>query len=205
MKCFNSRYLQSSRVYLLDKSVDIWDITQENIDDKAIFVWEIKSFECSNSYYDKVNIYKITKDWSSYNLELSKTTDEKIKRKIKNNLNVFPYAWLVTIIIETLVLFFVSKFNWKGEQISNKKIIIFWIIPTTISLPLFWFVLPLLMWIWIWYAVIWELFVIILETIIIKYGLSISRWKAIKASVLCNIASLVLWALILEWLDWLVY
>ena len=203
-KCFNSRHIQS-RVYLLDKSVNIWDITQENIDDKAVFVWEINNFECSNSYYDKVNTYKITKSWNSYNLELSKTTDEKIKRKIKNNLNVFPYAWLVTIIIETICLFLIAKTKWKGEQISNKKIIIFWIIPTTISLPLFWFILPLLMWIWIWYTVFWELFVILLEIIIIKYWLSVSRRKAVKVSIFCNTISFILWAFIIEWLDWLVY
>ena len=158
-----------SKVYLLDKSIAISDITQENIDDKAIFVWEIDSFECSDSYYDKVNTYKITKSLNSYNLELSKTTNEQVKREIKSNLKIFPYAWFVTIVIETLILLVISKYNWKEEKISNKKIIIFWIIPTTITLPLFRFALPLLIWTWRWYNIIWEILVILLEAVIIKY------------------------------------
>ena len=198
-------FTNKSKVYLLDKSIDISDIAQENIDDKAIFVWEINSFECSDSYYDKVNTYKITKSWNGYNLELSKTTNERVKREIKNNLKIFPYAWFVTIIIETLLLFVISKYNWKEEKFSNKKIILFWIIPTTITLPLFWFALPLLMWIWIRYNIIWEILVISLEAIIIKYWLNISRWNAIKASIFCNIISLMLWSIILGLLDGLLY
>ena len=195
----------TSKVYLLDQSIAISDITQENIDDKAIFVWEIKSFECSDSYYDKVNMYRITKSSNSYNLELSKTINEEVKREMKSNLKIFPYAWFVTIIIETLFLFIISKCTWKEEKISNKKIIIFWIIPTTITLPLFWFALPLLIWTWRWYNIIWEILVILLEAIIIKYWLNISWWKAIKASIICNIISLILWLIILELLDWLLY
>lgn len=206
IKCSRHFWLTNiSKVYLLNKSIDISDITQENIDDKAIFVWEINSFDCSDSYYDRVNTYEITKNWNSYNLELRKTTSEKIKRRIKNNLEEFPYAWFVTVIIETLLLFVISKYNWKEEKISNKKIILFWIIPTTITLPLFWFALPLLMWIWIRYNIIWEILVISLEAIIIKYWLDISRGKAIKASIFCNIISLMLWSVILKLLDWLLY
>lgn len=206
IKCSRHFWLtNTSKVYLLDKIIAISDITQENIDDKAIFVWEINSFDCSDSYYDRVNTYEITKSWNNYNLELRKTTSEKIKRRIKNNLEEFPYAWFVTVIIETLLLFVISKYNWKEEKFSNKKIILFWIIPTTITLPLFWFALPLLMWIWIRYNIIWEILVISLEAIIIKYWLDISRGKAIKASIFCNIISLMLWSVILELLDWLLY
>ena len=42
----------------MDKSIDIWYITKENIQNQAIFLWEINDFECSNSYYDKIDIYK---------------------------------------------------------------------------------------------------------------------------------------------------
>jgi len=214
-KCSNSLNIILSKVYLLDKGIDIWDITNENIQNKAIFLWEINDFECSNSYYDKVKTYIITKSWNSYKLELSKTTNDKVKRKIKNNLKVFPYAWLVTIIIETICILLIAKSNRKENEISNKKLILSWIIPTTITLPLLWFGLSLLeFWASEWEKLmiaillsyfIWELLVIIIESCIIKYYLKISRWKAIKASLLCNIVSLILWMLILKWLDWLVF
>ena len=213
IKCFPWDF-EPSNIYLLDKSIDIWYITKENIQNQAIFLWEINDFECSNSYYDKIDIYKITKIWDSYQLELSKTTNEKIKRKIKNNLKEFPYAWFVTILIETICIFLIAKFNRKENQISNKKLILSWIIPTTITLPLLWFVLSVLEF---WTSggelviaillsyFIWELLVVTIEAVIIKFYLKISRGKSILASVLCNIASLILWAFILEWLDWLVY
>jgi hypothetical protein len=37
-ECTKCSYWWHPKVYLLDKSIDIKDITQENIDDKAIFV-----------------------------------------------------------------------------------------------------------------------------------------------------------------------
>ena len=214
LKCPYILNFDPSKVYLLDKKIDIRDITQENIDDKAIFIWEIYDYDCSSTYYDRINTYKITSNWNSYNLELSKTINEKIKRKIKNNLKELPYAWLVTIIIETVCIFLIAKFNRKENENPNKKLILSWIVPTTITLPLLRLILPLLEF-WgpgeervipmLLSYFIWELLVVIIESCIIKYYLKISRSKAIKASVLCNIVSLILWAFILEWLDWLVY
>ncbi len=204
IKCFP---LNSSNIYLLDKGIDIWDITKENIENKAIFLWEINDFECSNSYYDNVEIYKITKNWDNYKLELSKTTNEKIKRKIKNNLKELLYAWLVTILLETICISLIAKSNRKENEIPNKKLILSWIIPTTITLPLLWFWLSLLEF---WTSegeklmitmllsyFIWELLVVIIEASIIKYYLKISRWKAITASIVCNAVSYGMWLLIL--------
>jgi hypothetical protein len=91
--------------------------------------------------------------------------------------------------------------TWYEEnEISNKKLLLWWIIPTTITLPLLWFALPLLIgryrYTIIWYTMIWELFVTIIEAVILKYWLKISRRKAILVSIICNAASYLAWLLI---------
>jgi hypothetical protein len=48
-------------VYLLDKNIDINDVTKENIGNKAVFLEEIAGYDCSSSYYDKIMTYKVTK------------------------------------------------------------------------------------------------------------------------------------------------
>ncbi len=170
-----------SKVYLLDKSIDVKDITENNIDEEALLIWQIYDSDCS-SYYNRITIHKIVKDWDNYELILSKTRNfGKIKE--------FPFIWLWTIIIETLLLFFIAKIFRKENQISNKKLLLFWMLPTTITLPLLWFFLPLLIWDWIRYTIIWETLVTVIEAIIIKYWLNISRKKAIVASIICNLFS----------------
>ena len=170
-----------SKVYLLDKSIDVKDITEDNIDEKALLIWYIYDSDCS-SYHNRITIHKIVKDWDNYELILSKTRNfGKIKE--------FPFIWLWTIIIETLLLFFMAKIFRKENQISNKKLLLFWVLPTTITLPLLWFILPLVIWDWIRYTIIWEALVAAIEAIIIKYWLNISRKRAIIASVICNLFS----------------
>jgi hypothetical protein len=90
-----------------------------------------------------------------------------------------------------LVLFFISKIFRKEDQVPNKNLLLRWIIPTTITLPLLWFVLPLIILDETRYIIIWEILVAIIETIIIKYWLRISRWKAFIASFLCNMFSFI--------------
>jgi hypothetical protein len=112
--------------------------------------------------------------------------------KTIKNIKRFPLFWLWAIMLETLILFYMAKLFWKENEISNKKLLLFWIIPTTVTLPLLWFVLPLLLWDGIWYTVIWELLVVAIESIIIKYWLHISWMKAIITSFICNLFSFIL-------------
>jgi hypothetical protein len=72
-------------------------------------------------------------------------------------------------------------------------LILTWILASTITLPLLRFVLPLFIKDGVEYMVIWELLVTIIEVFIIKYWLKISRWKAILASVVCNLCSFLIW------------
>ena len=109
---------------------------------------------------------------------------------------LFFSAWLMTIIIETIILFIISKSFWKERQISNKRLILIWILASTVTLPLLWFVLPLFIGNYVVYTIVWESFVAMIETVILKYWLKISRWKAVLASIVCNAASYLAWLLI---------
>jgi hypothetical protein len=99
----------------------------------------------------------------------------------------------MTILIETIVLFFIAKLFRKKDQISNWMLILVWVLASTITLPLLRFVLPLFVVDGVEYTVIWELLVTIIEVFIIKYWLKISRGKAILVSVICNISSYLVW------------
>ena len=196
-KCSGWYLAKESKVYLLDKNIDITDITQKNIDEKAIFVWNIFDSDCW-SYYDETMIYKIVKYWDKY--EITETKNLVLNREITGKLGKFFRARLFTILIETLVLLFIVKIFLKEYNIPNWKTILFWILPTTITLPLLWFALslldnPLLLEIISYF--IWELVVAFVEAIIIKYWLKIPWGKAITASFICNLISLIVWWFIL--------
>jgi len=185
----------SSKVYLIDDSIDIKGITRENIDDEAILVWEIYNSDCATRY-DRIETYKLINNWDGYKIESYRIKNlEKIRK--------FPLLWLFAIIIETIALFILIKsFQKKDEiqsemwyisnEVANKKIILWWIIPTTVTLPLLWFILPLILWDWLLYIIVWEVLVTTLEAVMIKYWLNIPRKRAILASIVCNICSFVI-------------
>ena len=210
-----------SRQYLLDKSIDIEELTHENIQDKAIQIWNLRAVwwyvDDSNPLTSETFVYKIVKNWSNYTLETidedQKFNDEGIENENNYKLELVkteqgidvtsPYrlvkfliARLITILIETIVLFAIAKLFRKEDQISNKRLILIWILASTITLPLLRFVLPLFVTDETIYVVVWELAVALIEIFIIKYWLKISRWKAILASVVCNLCSFLFWLLV---------
>ena len=180
----------TQEVFLLDKATNLGDITTDNVDVKAISIWSITSTFCDISH-NKTRMYKVVNSWGNY-VMLNRTQHYKDIQEMKNKIKKVPLFRLLTIITETIVLFLIAKIFRKDEEISNKKLLLLWIIPTTITLPLLWFLLPLLLWNWTLYLIIWELLVVAIEMIIIKYWLKISRIKAIIASLLCNLFSFVL-------------
>jgi hypothetical protein len=99
-------------------------------------------------------------------------------------------------LIETIVLFSIAKSFRKEDQIPNKRLILIWILASTITLPLLRFVLPMFIVDWVEYAVIWELLVTLIEIFVIKYWLKVSRGKAILASIICNLCSYLIWLLV---------
>ena len=214
-QCLEQHYkFGESRQYLLDKSVDIEEITKENIQDMAIQIWDLdvnwRYVDNSNPLSNENFTYKLVKNWNDYTLDESDgentgtnymlevvESEEGIELVNSNRLIKFWIAWIITILIETIVLFVIVKLFRKEDQISNKRLIIIWILASTITLPLLRFVIPFFITDETIYMVIWELLVTLIEIFIIKYWLKVSRRKAIIASVVCNLCSFLLWLLVL--------
>jgi len=218
--CTKCSDYDTAKIYLLDKSIDIKNITKDNITNMSIYIWDIKYASCL-APFDTTFTYDIINSWNSYTFVLNKKENNIAKSKrrekekamyekigalsekqiyeisLESHKKLFPHARLIAILTETLILFTIAKLFRKKDKIPSRKLILFWILPTTITLPFLRFVLPLIIEKWLWYTIIWELSIIIIEAIIIKYWLKISRWKAIIASVICNAASYGVWLLIL--------
>lgn len=194
---------KSINVLLIDKDVDMSDITEELLDNDAIFVWKLWDSDCYiDSDCDEMEMYDIINNDGNYELVLAKI---KNFGEMRTKLKKFPFYWGLAVILETLILFFIAKFFWRKygiideiwwerNEISNKKLLLFWVIPTTVTLPLLWFVLPLIMWDWISYIIVWEFLVAISEATMIKYWLNVSWKKSIIVSIVCNVFSFaILW------------
>jgi hypothetical protein len=207
---------------LNDDKVEIYSIKEPSIEFESK-LWDFIKFDKidPNGYYvydfnpleSETITYKIVKNWDNYALEWADGEGtEKIKGEMnyaleivgseqgiampENKLIKFWIARLITILIETIVLFIIAKLFRKNDQISNWRILLIWILASTITLPLLRFVLPLFIVDGIEYTIIWELSVILIEILIIKYWLKISRCKAILASIVCNLCSYLIGLLI---------
>lgn len=183
------------KIYLLDKRENIDILTQDNINEKAIYVWNIAVewsdyVDDSNPLTEENTTYKIEKKGDDYKLELTESNTWILLDNIK--IIKFWIALLITILIETIILFIIAKLFRKKDQISNWMLILVWVLASTITLPLLRFVLPLFIKDWVEYTVIWELLVTLIEIFIIKYWLKVSRWEAILASIVCNLCSYLL-------------
>ena len=219
-QCLEQHYkFGESRQYLLDKSIDIEGITKENIQDIAIQIWNLDVnwwyVSDSNPLTSENFTYKIVKKWNDYSLEELDNesvevlwdennytleiveSEQGIELVSENRLIKFWIAWILTILIETIVLFAIAKLFRKENRISNWRLLLTWILASTITLPLLRFVLPLFVVDETIYVVAWEFAVTLIEMFIIKYWLKISRWKAILASVICNLCSYVVGILVL--------
>jgi hypothetical protein len=81
---------------------------------------------------------------------------------------------------------------------KNKKLILAVFVGNLISLPLVWFVVPFLPIEGILLIILSEIFVIILESIIIRFLVAKTTWKeAVLISILLNLISWILGGIIL--------
>lgn len=181
----------------------LWDFAPINVN------WWYVS-DLSNKTYEN-NTYRLVQNDNKYELELISTeTDEipaisanwatKIQlKKIQTHnsyLIKFFQSRLLTIFIETVVLFLLCKLFLKEYNLKNWKIILTWILASTITLPILWFILPLFIHEWTVFVIFGELFVTFVEVVIIKYLLNIKRSNAILLSIICNLFSFLIWLLI---------
>ena len=103
----------------------------------------------------------------------------------------FILAYFFTIFIEGVVVFLLlrKKYNWT-------KIIRNVVFASSVTLPLVWFVFPLLPVVWIVYVIIAEVFVVISETIIYKILFKMEWKAAFVISFIANLISFVIGFLI---------
>ena len=104
----------------------------------------------------------------------------------------FLKSILLTIILETIILFFLCKLFFKKDNLKTWKIVLTWIVASTVTLPILRFVLPHIFHNYTIYAIVGEVFVTFVEIFIIKYILDINRQKATIASVACNLFSVII-------------
>lgn len=178
--------------YRIIKNWDIYKLEESDTE-------SVKSFENNEIIWDEEDIKSLDEEYiedeTDYALEIVES-EEWIELANNNGLVKFLVAWILTILIETIVLFAIAKLFRKEEQISNWRLILTWIFASTITLPLLRFVLPLFIKDGVEYMIIWELLVTLIEIFIIKYWLRVSRWKAILASIFCNLFSFLIWLFI---------
>ena len=145
-------------------------------------------------------------------------TDDIIEsRDLDNHIRTgldFLIALVLTILIETWVLFIIKNLNWLTYSVSenwtiakypvkNAKVLLSWILASAITLPLLRYIFPLFLWDGMIYVIGGELLVFLIETVILKYIMNISRKKALVVSFICNLVSFLL-GVFLEYLDfWL--
>lgn len=186
--------------YRIIKNWDIYKLEESDTESVKSFennkiIWDEEDIKSLDEEYIKSLDEEYIEDETDYALEIVES-EEWIELANNNRLVKFLVAWILTILIETIVLFAIAKLFRKEEQISNWRLILTWIFASTITLPLLRFVLPLFIKDGVEYMIIWELLVTIIEVFIIKYWLKISRWKAILASIMCNVFSFIVWIIV---------
>lgn len=184
-KCDNEHYIKKSNMY------EEWILFKEGN------VYEEWNW-CDPTRHDNTEIvYSLEDNWEWWYQIIRIIWNNEEKEIITDigKINNFEFfrALILTILLETFMLFFICKLFFKKDEIKNWKIILTWIVASSVTLPILRFVLPNILQNWTVFAIIGEVFVTIVEIFIIKYMLNIKRWKAIIASITCNLFSVLIW------------
>jgi hypothetical protein len=101
----------------------------------------------------------------------------------------FLKALLLTICIETAVLFILFTLFFKSPDIKRYLLILTGILTSFSTLPYLWFILPLFIKTRLSYSFISEVIAILIESVIIFGLLKASYKKSLIASITCNTTS----------------
>lgn len=108
----------------------------------------------------------------------------------------FLKALVLTIIIETSVLFLLFKTVFRTSSCNNWMLLFTGILASTATLPYLWFILPGFIKSRFYYLFIGEVSVAAFESLIIWVTLRTNYTKALIASVVCNATSFLIGLLI---------
>src|SRR5690242_4457960 len=110
----------------------------------------------------------------------------------------FLKALLLTITIETAVLFLLFHTIFKTGKPVNWLLLLTGVTATLATLPYLWFILPIFIHSKLWYNIVCESLAIAVESVIILGLLRIKYPKALLVSLICNMAS-YLTGLLISW------
>jgi hypothetical protein len=109
---------------------------------------------------------------------------------------IFLKALLLTISIETLILYIIFRTIYRQTKISLEMILLTGIIASSATLPYIWFILPIIVKSRLLYQIIGESFALFIESFIIWGFLKIKFSKSILVSAICNLSSYLIGLLI---------
>lgn len=167
---------------------------------KTLSLWVIETWgwyiDNSNPLTQETITYQVIQTGQTYILQkISYESDFKYYEKINIFKNIpFWVSLFLTIILETLFLFILKKIT--NLTINNKKILLAGFICSWITLPIFWFLKGFgskLFGSFETYVLIWEILIILIESLILKFILEASRKNSFIFSLLCNLISYLVW------------
>jgi hypothetical protein len=109
--------------------------------------------------------------------------------------HLFLYALLLTLLAEVPVVFLCARYLYKVKD--NQNIIFAGIITSTLTLPYFWFILPVFISDRLQYIVLGELFIIFIEAFIYYKIFKLKFLQALIISLFANVTSIVFGLIIL--------
>lgn len=101
----------------------------------------------------------------------------------------FLKALLLTIAVETAVLFLLFHTIFKSEKPVRWLLLLTGVVATMATLPYLWFIIPMFIHSKLWYNVVCESLAVVVESFIILGLLRIKYPKAFLVSLICNMAS----------------
>ena len=102
---------------------------------------------------------------------------------------LFLRALGLSVLVELIVLIAIAKiFKYEVEFLI---LVLVGILATTLTLPYLWFLLPAFIKSRLWYLLIGETSVVVIEALIFKLTLKISYKRAFLTSFACNAASFI--------------
>ena len=117
---------------------------------------------------------------------------------------LYEYEFLIslafTLFIEVLTLYILIRCFCKDEsvKISNSLLLFTGFLSSFATLPYLWFIIPLFIKTRSQYMVFGEFFVILLESLIIFFLLSVNLKKSLSISLICNILSFLMGLILLN-------
>lgn len=114
-------------------------------------------------------------------------------------IELFLYALVLTIIIETGALIFLREIKFlKLEKIKLNKILFVWFFASFSTLPYLWFVGNYFLWEnYFLLTIVWEFSVVFIESIILYFVLELKYYRAFLLSFVVNFVSWFIWLFII--------